>query len=468
MTRASLLNHQMGDIAWIHREHRGLLGNEPGLGKSRSAIESFDGGNNLIIAPNLVVAGGTWDDEIAKWSNYPERWTIATYSMLNDRIATPPKTPGGRGGTKPVNKLRPEWRGYWDALVVDEAHYIKGRTTSWTWATEQIAKSSRSVLLMTGTPMPNWAHELWTLLRLIFPEEAKPGQRLGSFWRWAETWFDTSPTRFSNGNPVVGEMLACNDSCKSRPSSDPCVHFRRFTEENLGSRFRRVLRVDALDLPPMTRQTVHVDLDATGRRIYRELKKDFMADIEEEQVLAWSQGALNVMLDKVTTSPWLLNPTGKPRGGKLDRLRFDLENRSRPTLVFTHYRASTEAAVAVARDLGASAEGVHGGVARARQGEIVQRFKRGELDVLVGSLETLAEGLTLTVADMAIFMEMSYKPSRNEQALYRIHRMGQEHPVTVLEYVTPGTVDERKRKLLATKTDQQMRVLTAHQLRELL
>jgi SNF2 family DNA or RNA helicase len=80
----------------------------------------------------------------------------------------------------------------------------------------------------------------------------------------------------------------------------------------------------------------------------------------------------------------------------------------------------------------------------------------------------VAEGVTLVVADMAIFVEMSYKPYRNEQAKYRVHRLGQEHPVTILNYLTPNTVDQRKRKLLAEKTDQQMRVLTAAEFKELL
>jgi SNF2 family DNA or RNA helicase len=83
-------------------------------------------------------------------------------------------------------------------------------------------------------------------------------------------------------------------------------------------------------------------------------------------------------------------------------------------------------------------------------------------------LETLSEGLQLQVADMAIFVERSYKPSRNEQATRRIHRMGQERPVTILRYLTPDSVDMRKEKLLLTKTDRQMRVLTGADFKALL
>lgn len=464
MTKSDgLMAHQLGDVEWIHRVGRGLLANEPGLGKSRSAIEAFDGGRVLVVAPAMVIEGGTWKDELEAWSRYPDRWVVAPYSMLNDR------KPTGRGsGTQPLMRLREPYRGSWDALVVDEAHYTKGRSTSWTWAVEQISKSSGSVLEMTGTPIPNWAHELWNLLRVVFPEDAGRGQRLGSFWRWAGTWFDTSPTRYSNGKPAVGEMLECRASCLERPSWDPCIHYHQFVEANLGDRFRRILRDECLDLPEMTRQTVEVNMTPDQRKVYRQLKKDFLTVIEGEEVIAWHQGTLNVMLDKITTSPWLLHKNGLPKGGKFERLRYDLGSRSRPTLVLAHYRDTVEANAVVAESVGARVAVIHGGTSKTQRMERIQAFKDGRLDVLSGSLETLAEGLTLTQADMAIFVEMSYKPSRNEQARYRIHRIGQTRPVTVLEYVTPGTVDARKRSLLETKTDRQMRVLTAAQFQELL
>jgi superfamily II DNA or RNA helicase len=156
-----------------------------------------------------------------------------------------------------------------------------------------------------------------------------------------------------------------------------------------------------------------------------------------------------------------------PSGGKFEQLKFDLENRSRPTLVLAHYRATVDACVEVALATGATARAVHGGVSDTDKSLAIADFKAGKLDVLVGSLETLAEGLTLTVADTAIFVEMSYKPSRNEQARFRVHRMGQTRPVTIKEYVTIGSLDERKRRLLAQKTDQQMRVLTAAQFQEM-
>lgn len=450
--------HQVEDIEWIHREGRGLLANEPGLGKSRSAIEAFDGGNNLVIAPGLVIGGGTWDDEIAKWSNHPERWQVIPYTQLNVRSKTK------RGGTVPIEALREEVTGDYDALVVDEAHYTKGRKSLWTWAVERIADRSGSVLEMTGTPIPNWAHEIFPIMRVIHPDERKRGVgEYAGFWRWAGKWFDTAPTRFSEGNPVVGKLLACTIYCEIRPPHDPCEHYVEFARANFGSQYRRMLRDDVLkDLPPLLGpQSIMTPMDPAQARMYRELKKNFATTIDGEDILAWSQGALNVIISKLTTSPWCVNPSGPAKGGKFETLRYELESRSRPTLVLAHYRVSVEGAADIARQVGARTAYVHGGVPDKKAGQAIRDFKAGKLDVLVGSLETLSEGHTLTAADMVIFVEKSFKPSRNVQGLRRVHRMGQDRPVTAHEYLTPDSVDLRKEEILAVKNDHQMRTLTA-------
>lgn len=460
--------HQVGDVKWIEKVQRGLLANEPGLGKTRSAIEATAGMRTLVIAPNLILSAGVWDDEIAKWSDSPDSYTQASYSMLNDRV----KTGKTASSTKPVNRLRPEFRQKFDAVIIDEAHYVKGRKTSWTWATQEIAKHANLVVPMTGTPIPNWAHEAFTLLQLLYPEEAGRGREYGSFWRWAGKWFDCTPTRFSQGMPSVGELLGCVAAhgmpregmphpCLDRPPSDPCQHYLDFAAENFGDRYRRCYRKDCLDLPAFTEQTAKVPMTATQRRIYNELKRDFATEVHGEEVLAWSQGAKNSLMDLVTVSPWFLAPKGPPGGGKLDLLKFDLEARPDPVLVLAHRRVVVEACAAIAGQVGRRAGYIHGGTSTGQDAATVRRWRAGEIDVLVGSLEKVSEGLTLTEAATAIFVEKSYKPSRNEQATFRIYRMGQDKPVTIIDYVTPNSVDSGKRDLLATKNDRQMRTLTA-------
>ncbi len=473
MTRPPLRAHQATAVEWINTHGRGLLGDPPGLGKTRVAIEAFDKPDTkvLVVAPSLVIAGGTWSDEIERWADHPESFTVAPYSMLNARNGATTNF-----GTKknPSYRLRPEYKQVWDAVVVDEAHYTKGRKTSWTWAVQQLAKTTPRLLEMTGTPVPNWAHEIFTILRAVYPERAKPGKELGSHNRWLKEWFEVLPNYQAKSEhaTLVGGLRACQLACAERPPWDPCEHYTQFMDANLGGRFLRRKREDCLDLPPATEQTVRTPMSRDQTRVYNELRDDFMTELDGRELITWTTGARTVALDRVTVSPWLLqDPATRkpvPHGGKFDQLRFDLEGRDRPTVVFAHYRDTVEACAAVARDLGARVGYVHGGVSRSKAGQTVKDFKEGRLDVIVGSLETMAEGLQLTAADTLILVEVSFKPSRNEQARMRVHRMGQEHPVTIREYLTPDTLDERKRELLATKTDQQIRLMSARDFAQIL
>lgn len=463
------MGHQAEAVEWIHTVGRGLLADEPGLGKTRSAIESFSGSeyqNVLVVAPAMVIDGGTWREELEKWTDHPERFTVVPYTSLNARAKT------AKGGTTVLDTPRDEYNRQWDAIVLDEAHYIKGRKTKWTLALKQLSIHAGDVLQLTGTPMPNWADELFSLIQVLRPRESGRGQKYGSYTRWADEWFKQSRVYQSKSPHAtkIDGLLGCSILCQVRPVDDPCEHFHEFVRANLGAQFLRRRRDDVLgDLPPLTEAEVEVQMDTQAARLYKSLRKEYFAVTEDgSELVAWSEGALNVMVDKITTSPWLLEQQGEPRGGKFERLRFDLDNRSRPTLVLAHYRDTVEACVAVAESVGARAASVHGGVSRKARAQRIADFKAGKLDVLVGSLETIAEGITLTQADMAIFVEKSYKPSRNEQAMRRVHRIGQTRPVTILDYVSPGTVDANKRKLLRSKTDQQMRVLTAGEMRLLM
>jgi SNF2 family DNA or RNA helicase len=454
--------YQEDGLKFLRANPRAFLADEMGLGKSAQMILASEG-RTLIVAPAMVLDGGTWRDEIEKWC--PGR--------APDITCVPYTSFAAREGRKVLPVARPEYRGHWDTVILDEAHYIKGRKTTWTRALRPVLKRADRVIYATGTPVPNWAQEIFEVAQGLWPERGRPGGELGSYWRWAERWFDTEPNIVYRAGkqlevPRVGGLLACEPECEERAPLDPCDHFKDFFAANLGERFLQRLRDDVLtDLPPLTVETVYTPMTAPQARMYRELKKDFVTELGDGRLkVAWNSGAKNVLLDKVSTGASILDPSEDPLkgSGKLQRLAYDLDQRTRPTLVVAHFQASVEAARDVALGLGWSAEVIHGGTSRSERGRIIEQFKAGKLDVLCGSLETIAEGLTLTAADMVIFLETSFKPSRNQQAMRRIHRLGQEYPCTALDYITPDTVDEGKRELLKAKTDQQIRVLTAAQM----
>lgn len=469
MTKPTPRPYQTEGTEFLRDRTHAYLADEMGLGKTMQLVRAAQG-DTLVIAPATIIASGSWADEAETWADDPGRFHFAPYSSLTEREKT------GKGGTRPTKRILSELDRHWDTLILDEAHYVKNARAARTDAVRKIARRADRVYLASGTPVPNWPHELFVPLQLLRPEAAKAGGDLGSYWRWIERWFKTVPNQYA-ASPWAVDILGlkdCRPGCGGDPLR-PCEHYREFTAENFQGAFLQRLRDDVLqDLPPLQVQEVRVPFTPRQGREYRRMKREYIATVADSEIVAWSSAARNTMLDRITTSLGLVADGDRlADSGKLTQLREDLEGRSRPTLVMAHYRDSVEACARVARDLGLAVGVIHGGTPPEERGRIVQRFRSGLLDVLAGSLETVAEGLNLTAADMVILVETSYKPSRNQQAIRRIHRIGQTRPCTVRDYIATterggDTLDGRKRELLARKTDTQTRTMTAAMFKELL
>ena len=436
-----LMKHQREGMKFLEQKGRALLADEPGLGKSAQALFAAKP-PILIVAPAMVIAGGVWSDELNKWSIRCEVKQVP-YSQLMVR-----------DGRKITNQLKPELTRVWGTVIFDEAHYLKGRKTHWTAAAKQI-KAERTFLL-TGTPLPNWAHEAFTLLQLLYPDEARAGKTFGSYWRWAAEWFNVEPKLNHRGvvlaTHVVGELRADRT-------------WKEFIEANWRDRMLLRKRDDCLDLPPLTQSTVTVAMVPAQAKAYRELKKDFITWLESSEVVsAWSQAGKLVKLAQCATG---LETIGGEGSGKLDALQTLLQDRPAPTLVAAHFRSSVRACANRALELGKSVAIIDGSVSKGSRGVRVRQFQAGHVDVLCATIDTISEGLTLNAADQVIKVERSWRPSRNEQVLRRIHRIGQTKPVTAIDLVTRDSVDERVLAVLASKSDQQMKALGIKQLKEL-
>jgi SNF2 family DNA or RNA helicase len=60
-------------------------------------------------------------------------------------------------------------------------------------------------------------------------------------------------------------------------------------------------------------------------------------------------------------------------------------------------------------------------------------------------------GLNLVAANHVFFLDAWWNPAAEEQALQRVHRIGQTRPVFIRRFVAAGTVEERILALQARK-----------------
>lgn len=442
VTPPPLKDYQVDGIAWLEGRPRAILADEAGLGKSVQLLEAAKE-PVLIVAPAMVLESGTWDDEIEKWAPGIDA-TQVSYSKLAVR--------GERGKVErdfngfAITPPKPEFRKRWGSVILDESHYIKGRKTSWTYAVQKL--EADQIDLATGTPLPNWAAEAFTTLQVLFPGKAKPGHEFGSYWRWAKEWFQVEKDFF--GAMKVGEFR------EDRTWED----FRR---ENWGDRFLQRLRDDVLtELPPLTRQEWRTPMGRDQLRVYKELRKNFVTWLDGLEISVWSEPGMLVKLAKVAAGLETIDRGMRPAStGKFKVLADILDQRPRQTFVVAHFRDTVDASADAARFAGKNALVVHGGIPMPRRREAIRAFQNGEIDVLCASIQSISEGVTLHQAgcDQMIRMERSWTPSKNTQVDRRLHRLGVERPIHIIDLITPNSIDERVLQLLAEKTDQQMHAL---------
>ncbi len=110
------------------------------------------------------------------------------------------------------------------------------------------------------------------------------------------------------------------------------------------------------------------------------------------------------------------------------------------TVVFTRFRATLEFLASLLAAQGIGYEWMHGGMPTAMRRAAVERCR--ESGVLL-STDVGSEGLNLQFCRRVINFDLPWNPMRIEQRIGRVHRIGQEQPVDVVNLCLAGSIEER-------------------------
>jgi hypothetical protein len=93
----------------------------------------------------------------------------------------------------------------------------------------------------------------------------------------------------------------------------------------------------------------------------------------------------------------------------------------------------------------------HGGVPSDKRPALVERFREDPACRVFLSTDAGSTGLNLQHASTLVNMDLPWNPAILEQRIARIHRMGQERPVQIINFVAKGTIEEGMLSVLAFK-----------------
>lgn len=332
-----------------------------------------------------------------------------------------------------TSKARKDWL----AVVADEAHRAKNRRASQTKGLHRIRADLK--LAQTGTPLMNTPDELWSILHWLFPKEYT------SFWDFYETYVDYTEGYF--GKVITGVR------------NPDALRFE------LRDRLVRRTKDQVLDLPDKTRVTVPVTLASSERKFYNEVEKQVWIDLQDEAnagndtlANALNSGSLKsllkipngaarmVRLQQALEHPENLDAEARvTTSAKMDACQeIILDNCDQPHVVFLKFKNSVRIFAERLKEKGLNVGIYTGDTPPAVRTSLEDQFQRGEIDVMVGTLDAMREGITLTAASVCHFLTRAWVPGWNEQAEDRLHRNGQKNAVTIYIYEVSNTVDDGK------------------------
>ena len=84
----------------------------------------------------------------------------------------------------------------------------------------------------------------------------------------------------------------------------------------------------------------------------------------------------------------------------------------------------------------------HGGVPGPKRKDLIDRFREDPDCRLFLSTDAGGVGLNLQHASVVVNMDLPWNPAVLEQRIGRVHRLGQQRPVRVVNFIAQGTIEE--------------------------
>lgn len=495
-----------------------ILADEMGLGKTIQAITYLtllkhlnnDLGPHLIVCPASLLEN--WERELKKWC---PSFSILQYHGAGRAAYAKELSSLAKAGLPPPfnvllvcyslferhsvqqkddRKILKRWR--WSCVLMDEAHALKDKN-SYRWKNlMSVARNANQRLMLTGTPLQNDLHELWSLLEFMMPDI------------FATEDVDLKKLLNTEDGGLVGRMKSIlGPFILRRLKSDvmqqlaPKIQrveyvymeeqqenaYKEAIEEYRAASHARIAKLSGTSLNDVSRVLPRRQISnyfvqfrkianhpLLVRRIYsdddviRFAKKlhpvgafgyECTTTKVIEKLKSYSDFSIHQLLlyYGVTDTKGILSDKHVMLSAKcqaLGEILPSLKDAGHRVLIFSQWTSMLDILEWTLDVIGVTYRRLDGSTQVTDRQAIVDAFNN-DTSIFACLLSTRAggQGLNLTGADTVIIHDMDFNPQIDRQAEDRCHRIGQTKPVTIYRLVTKGTVDENvyeiaKRKLV--------------------
>jgi SNF2 family DNA or RNA helicase len=442
---------------------------EMGTGKSKVLIDNLgtlflEGKCNfaLIIAPKGVYRN--WvakeipehmsDDvphRVIRWVSSPNKKQKQELNSIKDaysgltifvmNVEAFSTVKGQNAGIWLANKL-----GKFGLIAIDESTTIKNHKAKRTKSLMKIAAGFSYRRLLTGSPVTKSPLDVYSQCEFL-----RPGL-LGYDSYWA----------FQSRYAVIKKQNMGGRSFTQ------VVGYRNLDEltDRIDRYSYRVLKKDCLDLPEKTYTARYIPLTKEQKMMYERIQREALMLFDDGEMVTAPAVITQLLRLQQVLSGHIKTDEGKivtfPTK-RMDALEEIMEEHNGKAIIWSRFRYDIQAIVlTLQKKYGKhSAAGYFGDTGDEERNDIVRNFQdpNHPLKYFIVNPATAGYGLTLSEADLVVYYANDFNLETRIQSEDRAHRIGQKNPVTYVDLICEGTIDEKIVKSLRAKIDIGAKVL---------
>ncbi|BBO19038.1 DNA or RNA helicase superfamily II [Candidatus Brocadia pituitae] len=433
--KTKLYPYQREGALFAANAGRCLIGDDMGLGKTIQALAAAELMAKLFNIQKVLIVSPTslkhqWKTEIVKFTdravqvieglNHLRRQFYRNesfYKLINYELVF-----------RDFDMIK-GWAP--DLIILDEAQRIK----NWKTRTAQYVKQldSTFAIVLTGTPIENRIEELHSIMEFI------DRRHLGPLYRFVH-----NHRIVDEGGKVIGyqNLQSVRGSLKN-------VMMRRKKEEVLK---QLPERIDKNFFVPMTKEqrVIHDEnYDIVAKLIAKWRRYKFLCEADQRRL----QIALNYM--RMAADNTYLVDKKTIHGPKIEELEIILKEiiieGGEKVVIFSQWLRMTELVEHVLKRNGIGYVHLNGNIPSKQRAGLMSQFKENHECKVFLSTDAGGVGLNLQSGSTVINMDIPWNPAVLEQRIGRVHRLGQQKTVRVINFVTTSSIEERMLDLLKFK-----------------
>jgi len=345
-------------------------------------------------------------------------------------------------------------------MVVDEAHFIKNKSSQRSQHVLQLSERIRSriarplLMALTGTPLIN---------------DIEDFKAIWQFLGWI------------NDKLPLAELMDSLEETGMTPADPGFYPAARTSVIDLGIVRRRKVDV-AADIPARRIADLPVELDdAAGRSIReaeaelaRRLVSRYESALTRRTAVLAADGIDHDLVRAVATWEWkdasstktnenvfsMMRRIGQAKASLSADYAAQLARSVGKVVFFAKHVDVMDVAEQTFSKRGIRFSSIRGDQTPSSRRKNIDAFVNDpEVSIVVCSLTAAGVGINLQVASNVVLAELSWTDAEQTQAIDRIHRIGQEEPVTAWRIIAAQTIDARIAALIDSKAGLAARAL---------